>query len=245
MSDKHVKKGREPVMMHDPLAWLAEDMALSDETPDVVPTAVAEDTVDEVMEADMSYPDDLTTAALDAESDIEDEPVLPHAETDAEMVVDALPEVTASDHATVNTQPIDDIEEDGWGFFGSEPEPSAEATPAVAASVTAIEEDGWGMFGDDDDIGSADVIDLGCSLTFADLEAMHASIVHAFETGRVAINAQRLDRIDAAGVQLICVLALSAKRDQVQLDWCGVSDKFYEAVNLLGLQDSLALPAAA
>ncbi len=64
------------------------------------------------------------------------------------------------------------------------------------------------------------------------------------EKGRdIALEGGGVQRIDAAGVQLLLVVQQALKEARNTLRWVTVSDALRESVNLLGLADQLALPA--
>ncbi len=68
----------------------------------------------------------------------------------------------------------------------------------------------------------------------------------AIESHRaVEINAEDVERIDTAVLQLFLAFVLEAKTKEVSITWLGVSDAFVTAANLLGIGSQLALPDAA
>ncbi len=47
--------------------------------------------------------------------------------------------------------------------------------------------------------------------------------------GELQLDASELEQVDAAGMQLLCALMKSAKRQEVQVSWSGVSDRLCDA----------------
>jgi anti-anti-sigma regulatory factor len=62
--------------------------------------------------------------------------------------------------------------------------------------------------------------------------------------GDICLDGGALNRIDAAGLQLLLVVQQTLKETGHTLCWGEVSDALTGAADLLGLTDSLALPAA-
>ncbi len=61
--------------------------------------------------------------------------------------------------------------------------------------------------------------------------------------GDIALEGGGVQRIDAAGVQLLLVVQQALREARNTLRWVTVSDALRESVNLLGLAEQLALPA--
>jgi len=58
----------------------------------------------------------------------------------------------------------------------------------------------------------------------------------------VEINATDVTRVDTAILQLFTAFTLEAKIQELSVSWLGVSEAFYQAVELLGLTDELNIP---
>ncbi len=85
-------------------------------------------------------------------------------------------------------------------------------------------------------------VTLGEALTIADVAEMYERLHEALDLGgELQLDASQLEQVDAAGMQLLCALMKSAKRQEVQVSWSGVSDRLCDAARQLGLETELAL----
>jgi len=55
----------------------------------------------------------------------------------------------------------------------------------------------------------------------------------------VVINAEKIEKVDGAGLQLLVTFIKSAKNLNLEVTWSGVSDDFKKSASLIGLSDSL------
>ncbi len=86
------------------------------------------------------------------------------------------------------------------------------------------------------------VIDLGSDLTIADVESKKIELTHVLADGlAVKLNAQDLEQIDGAGLQLLAVLFKEAAKNNLELAWDNVSSTLLDAVKLVGLVEVLKM----
>lgn len=86
-----------------------------------------------------------------------------------------------------------------------------------------------------DDIGQT--LDLGTSLTIAEVTEWHGRFISAFEHGSsVALKGEGIAQTDGAGVQLLVAVMQAAVTRQVEINWSAVSETLREAVTQLGLE---------
>jgi ABC-type transporter Mla MlaB component len=88
----------------------------------------------------------------------------------------------------------------------------------------------------------ADTIDLGDSLTIADVGELRERLRAALDLGgTLSVGAGDVEQVDAAGVQLLCAVAREADQQGIAVDWNGVSGRLKDAVVRLGLENALSL----
>ena len=58
---------------------------------------------------------------------------------------------------------------------------------------------------------------------------------------KMVLNAEKIERIDGAGLQLIVAFIKEAKKLNLQISWTGVSKAFKKNAEILGVCDKLAL----
>ncbi len=88
----------------------------------------------------------------------------------------------------------------------------------------------------------ADSIDLGDSLTIADVGELRERLRAALDLGgTLSVGAGDVEQVDAAGVQLLCAVAREADQQGIAVDWNGVSGRLKDAVVRLGLENALSL----
>ena len=81
------------------------------------------------------------------------------------------------------------------------------------------------------------VLDLGTTLTIADITEWHGRFASAFERGSsIEINGAGIAQIDGAGVQLLVAIMKEAVARHVEISWSAVSETLREAVSQLGLK---------
>ncbi len=85
-------------------------------------------------------------------------------------------------------------------------------------------------------------INLGDSLGIQNVGQIMADIGAAFDLGTpIELNGEDVERIDGAGLQLLCMLMKSAGEKGVQIGWNSPSETLVEGAKQLGLQDLLQL----
>ena len=55
----------------------------------------------------------------------------------------------------------------------------------------------------------------------------------------IVLNAEKIEKVDGAGLQLIATFIKSAETLNVQVTWSGISDAFKKNASLIGLSSSL------
>jgi anti-anti-sigma regulatory factor len=69
---------------------------------------------------------------------------------------------------------------------------------------------------------------------------MANTIKTIFDSGnKIAIDVSNIQRIDGAGLQLLCVLVKEANEKDIAIAWKGESQSFRDAVSKCGLTDIL------
>ena len=61
------------------------------------------------------------------------------------------------------------------------------------------------------------------------------------EQKNISLNAEKIERIDGAGLQLIVAFIIAAGKLNLQVSWKGVSDIFKKNASILGVTEQLAL----
>lgn len=77
----------------------------------------------------------------------------------------------------------------------------------------------------------------------ADLQKQLDGAVRSAGDAPLDIQAEGIDAIDTAGLQLLAAFAHACRRRDIQWRWQGVSDALRQGSRLLGLDDILAMPA--
>jgi anti-anti-sigma regulatory factor len=99
-----------------------------------------------------------------------------------------------------------------------------------------------------DDVNAVDgaEIDLGESLTIQEVSEVMEKVGTVFDSGtHIKLKASDLERVDGAGVQLLCTLFKEASVKQVKITWETRSEAVAKAAMQLGMGDLLMLDAAA
>ncbi len=93
-----------------------------------------------------------------------------------------------------------------------------------------------------EECSNSNQINLGDSLSIQNVGQIMADIGAAFDLGTpIELNGEDVERIDGAGLQLLCVLMKSGGEKGVQIGWNGSSETLVEGAKQLGLQDLLQL----
>jgi anti-anti-sigma regulatory factor len=123
------------------------------------------------------------------------------------------------------------------GMLESMGEAVAEPEPSLLCEVNEMGETAQ----------SADrpVIDLGSDLTIADVEAKKIELTHILADALpVKLNAEELEQIDGAGLQLLAALFKNAAKNNLEITWVKVSSTLMDAVKLVGLVELLNMQDA-
>ncbi|RDH86953.1 MAG: hypothetical protein DIZ77_18740 [endosymbiont of Seepiophila jonesi] len=100
-------------------------------------------------------------------------------------------------------------------------------SPGVEATVPAVKEN---------------VVSLGESLTIQEVAGMLETLRRSLEMGgTVTLNAEELDQMDGAGIQLLCTFAKEAVNQHIEIKWGATTEKLKSAAELLGLAEVLKL----
>ena len=95
---------------------------------------------------------------------------------------------------------------------------------------------------DTENNSSQPVIELGTDLTIADVESKKIELAHIItDAFAVKLNAEDLEHIDGAGLQLLAVLFKDAAKNNLDISWDKVSSTFMDAVKLVGLVELLKM----
>lgn len=86
------------------------------------------------------------------------------------------------------------------------------------------------------------VIALGEMLTIEQVGAMHAELGQHLGAKRVALDAGALQRVDAAGLQLLTAFVRAAGDRGAQLEWRSPTAVLCDGARRLGLSTALRLP---
>lgn len=214
MTEKQHKPGG--IMRDDPLAWLTEAPGENPFEP-APPKAVAA----------APAPALVVEAVVAADSDDDDEG---QAWGLFEGAGDRTPAVEA--HAATTGE-----SGDGWGLFDAG-QPVAE----TVATGTADAEAGWGLF-EAAPVADRCLLSLGSALMLQDVDAARSEWLAQLGGDAFEIDAADVERVDAAGMQLLCALALSERQHGRSLSWRTVSPSLRGAAADLGMSKLLGLAA--
>jgi anti-anti-sigma regulatory factor len=70
---------------------------------------------------------------------------------------------------------------------------------------------------------------------------LHARFLEALGGASITLDGSRVERVDVAGVQLLCALMIAAGQRGVQLGWTAVSPALSTCARLLGVRDMMRL----
>lgn len=91
--------------------------------------------------------------------------------------------------------------------------------------------------------GKGVVLPADCRI--ADLAEVKQAIQAALATGALGIDASAVERVDTAALQLLLAARRDANKAAATFAWNGVSDALRDAAGVLGLAQTLELPAHA
>ena len=72
--------------------------------------------------------------------------------------------------------------------------------------------------------------------------AVASELVSALAAGEITVDASVVTKIDAAGLQLLCAAAVSARASQTPVVWRGVPSVVEQGAHTLALGDTLGWP---
>lgn len=85
-------------------------------------------------------------------------------------------------------------------------------------------------------------IDLPANVTLADIEGIYAQIVEALDASNsIDINARSVNKIDTAGLQLLCLARRDIDSAMGSCHWLNPSESLLRAARLLGVTGKLGL----
>ena len=89
-------------------------------------------------------------------------------------------------------------------------------------------------------------IDLGSSCTLKEVAALRTACIAALDCkDPPAIDGTRVERVDAAGVQVLVGFTIDCMERSVNFSWVGRSPQLAHAIHLLGVDALLESPGAA
>lgn len=228
MTKKQHKPGS--IMQDDPLAWLTEapgenlfEQALptaSDSNPASTPHSatppVVTDTAQDANPADDNADEGTAWGLFD---DVE----------------------VAAPEGDVKAVSIGDGDE-SWGLFEADTSDDGEGISAPPSALSA--EEGWGLFEGEAAVApDGAVLSLGSALLMQDVDAARGEWLIYAAGDAFDIDAAEVERVDAAGMQLLCALALSERQHGRALSWRNVSPPLRGAAASLGVSKLLGLAA--
>jgi len=92
-----------------------------------------------------------------------------------------------------------------------------------------------------DDVFSVREIQLPRSLDISAVRAVATELQDALAVGELTIDASALDKLDAAGLQLLCAAASAARAAGARLTWKAVPPVLTDGARTLALTASLGL----
>ena len=115
---------------------------------------------------------------------------------------------------------------DGWGLFDEE-------------SAAAEKRSGWGLFKDGDDLLTDDVegnlVQFGNCLDISEVIAHYDSMYDYLNSGQdIYLDAENLEKVDAAGLQLLFSFIQSSTRKRVSIQWVSISDELKRMIDCMG-----------
>jgi ABC-type transporter Mla MlaB component len=85
-------------------------------------------------------------------------------------------------------------------------------------------------------------IELGENLTIQNLSELIVSVRRVFDMeGQINIDASKLERVDGAGLQLLCMLFKEAYKQHLTLAWVNATEPLCMAADIMGVTDHLQL----
>jgi ABC-type transporter Mla MlaB component len=91
-----------------------------------------------------------------------------------------------------------------------------------------------------------DIIDLGSSCTLPDVAALRLACIAALEAkSPPVLDGARVERVDAAGIQVLVGFTIDCMERSVDFSWAGRSPQLARAIRLLGVDALLESPGIA
>jgi ABC-type transporter Mla MlaB component len=95
-------------------------------------------------------------------------------------------------------------------------------------------------------IGKQNVVALDATMDISAVGALRERLLDALALGApVTLDAAATKQVDTAGLQLLCAFVRSAIEQKLPISWSAPPLLLYERARLLGLDDTLHLPADA
>ena len=92
---------------------------------------------------------------------------------------------------------------------------------------------------EDDEMGG---INLGDSLTIQEVSNLHDTVKSALSTGgTLTFHGGSVERIDGAGIQLLCAIFKEANSQHMKISWGSASEVLVNAVKLVGVAQAIEL----
>jgi anti-anti-sigma regulatory factor len=89
-------------------------------------------------------------------------------------------------------------------------------------------------------------VDLGSSCTLTDVAALRAACIAALEAhDPPAIDGTQVERVDAAGIQVLVGFTIDCMERSINFSWVGRSPSLAHAIRLLGVDALLESPGVA
>jgi anti-anti-sigma regulatory factor len=89
-------------------------------------------------------------------------------------------------------------------------------------------------------------LDLGSSCTLTDIAALRVACLAALEAKEPpAIDGTRVERVDAAGIQVLVGFTIDCMERSINFSWSGRSPELKRGIQLLGVEALLESPGAA
>ena len=84
------------------------------------------------------------------------------------------------------------------------------------------------------------VVTCPSSLDISQVQELHTKFNQVLEAGEpVLLDASMIERVDAAGLQLLCTFIQQAEVNELEVKWQEPSNALQESAKLLGLSDHL------
>lgn len=125
-----------------------------------------------------------------------------------------------------------DLEDnDGWGLFDQE-------------SDAAEKRSGWGLFKDGDDLLNDDaegnLIKFGNCLKVSEVISHYDSMYDYLNSGQdIYLDAESLEKVDAAGLQLLFAFIHSSAQKGINIQWVSISSELKNMIDCMGFSSPI------